>query len=207
MHYEIDHPLIKHKLTLMRNTKTGHKQFRELVSEITALIAYEATRKLETFETKVETPLAETTGYLLKNEVVLIPILRAAVGMLQGMFTLIPDAHVGFVGMYRDHISKEPVFYYEKFPLNLKNPHIFVVDPMLATGGSMVATIDLLKEKKFKAITSISIISAPEGIKKVEEAHPDVEIYTGSIDENLDANKYIVPGLGDAGDRIFGTDH
>ncbi|MCP5051589.1 MAG: uracil phosphoribosyltransferase [bacterium] len=207
MHYESDHPLVKHKLAIMRNINTGHKQFRELVSEITALIAYEATRHLETIETKVETPLAVTTGHMLKNEVVLVPILRAAVGMLEGMFTVMPNAHVGFVGMYRDHVSKEPVFYYEKFPLKLENPHFFVVDPMLATGGSMVATINLLKEKKCNSITSVSIISAPEGIKLVEEAHPDVAIYTGIIDESLDENKYIVPGLGDAGDRIFGTDH
>ncbi|MCP5054199.1 MAG: uracil phosphoribosyltransferase, partial [bacterium] len=137
----------------------------------------------------------------------LIPILRAAVGMLEGIQNIIPQARVGFVGMFRDPITKEPEFYYEKFPLGLDHPHFFVIDPMLASGGSMAATIGLLKEKDCTPITAVSIISAPEGIKRVEEAHPDVDIYTGNIDERLDENKYIVPGLGDAGDRIFGTNH
>ncbi len=205
MYYENSHPLVRHKLTVLRNVATKHKQFRELVSEITMLIAYDAMKHLETIPVPVDTPLAGTTGCKIKNDIVVIPILRAGVGMMEGMLNLVPNARVGFVGMYRDHITKEPVSYYEKLPRELTDPHFFVIDPMLATGGSFVAAIDLLKEKNFNAVTVISIISSPEGIRLVEEMHPDVDIYTGSIDECLDENKYIIPGLGDAGDRLFGT--
>jgi uracil phosphoribosyltransferase len=205
MYYESTHPLVKHKLTVLRNTVTQHKQFRELVSEITMLLGYDAMKDLEIEPLRVETPLAGTIGARLKNEVVVIPILRAGVGMLDGMLNLVPNARVGFMGIYRDHVTKEPVTYYEKVPKDLHNPVFFIIDPMLATGGSIIATIDLLKEEGYKDITVIAIISAPEGIKIVEDAHPDVKIYTGSIDECLDENKYIVPGLGDAGDRLFGT--
>jgi len=205
MYYENHHPLVKHKLTVLRNVVTKHKQFRELVGEITMLIAYDAMKHLETVPVTVDTPLAGTTGSEIKNDIVIIPILRAGVGMLEGMLNLVPTARVGFIGIYRHHDTKEPVSYYEKFPENLTDPHFFIIDPMLATGGSFVATIDLLKEKGFNVITIISVISAPEGIRRVEEAHPDVDIYTGSIDECLDENKYIIPGLGDAGDRLFGT--
>ena len=205
MYYESTHPLVKHKLTVLRNTVTQHKQFRELVSEITMLLGYDAMKDLEIEPLRVETPLAGTIGARLKNEVVIIPILRAGVGMLDGMLNLVPNARVGFMGIYRDHVTKEPVTYYEKVPKNLQNPVFFIIDPMLATGGSIIATIDMLKEEGYKDITVIAIISAPEGIKIVEDAHPDIKIYTGSIDECLDENKYIVPGLGDAGDKIFGT--
>ncbi|MCP5107605.1 MAG: uracil phosphoribosyltransferase [bacterium] len=205
MYYESTHPLVKHKLTVLRSSVTQHKQFRELVSEITMLLGYDAMKDLEIEPLRVETPLAGTVGARLKNEIIVIPILRAGVGMLDGMLNLVPNARVGFVGIYRDPETKQPVSYYEKLPNELVDPHFFIIDPMLATGGSIVATIDSLKEKGFTAITVIAIISAPEGIKLVEEAHPDVKIYTGSIDECLDENKYIVPGLGDAGDRLFGT--
>ena len=205
MYYESTHPLVKHKLTVLRNTVTQHKQFRELVSEITMLLGYDAMKDLEIEPLRVETPLAGTIGARLKNEGVIIPILRAGVGMLDGMLNLVPNARVGFMGIYRDHVTKEPVTYYEKVPKNLQNPVFFIIDPMLATGGSIIATIDMLKEEGYKDITVIAIISAPEGIKIVEDAHPDIKIYTGSIDECLDENKYIVPGLGDAGDRLFGT--
>lgn len=205
MYYESTHPLVKHKLTVLRNAVTQHKQFRELVSEITMLLGYESMKNLDIEPLQVETPLAGTIGARLKNDIVIIPILRAGVGMLDGMLNLVPNARVGFMGIYRDHETKEPVTYYEKLPQDLHSPSFFIIDPMLATGGSIISTIDLLKEKGFNDITVIAILSAPEGIKLVEEAHPDVKIYTGSIDECLDENKFIVPGLGDAGDRLFGT--
>lgn len=205
MYHESKHPLVKHKLTVLRSNITQHKQFRELVSEITMLLGYDAMTNLEIEPIKVETPLSGTMGARLKNEIVVVPILRAGVGMLEGMLSLVPNARVGFVGIYRDPETKMPISYYEKFPNDLHAPHFFVVDPMLATGGSIVATIDMLKERGFKTITVISIIASPEGMKLVEDSHPDVDLYVGSIDEYLDENKYIVPGLGDAGDRLFGT--
>lgn len=205
MYHESKHPLVKHKLTVLRSNITQHKQFRELVGEITMLLGYDAMTNLEIEPIKVETPLTGTMGARLKNEIVIVPILRAGVGMLEGMLSLVPNARVGFVGIYRDPETKMPVSYYEKFPSDLHSPHFFIVDPMLATGGSIVATIDMLKEKGFKTVTVISIIASPEGMKLVEESHPDVDIFVGSIDEYLDENKYIVPGLGDAGDRLFGT--
>lgn len=205
MYHENTHPLVKHKLTILRDAATPQQLFRELASELTMLIAYEAMRNLETTPVPVNTPLAGTIGCKIKNDIVIIPILRAGVGMLDGMLSLVPYARVGFVGMYRDQETKKPVPYYEKLPRDLKDPHFYVIDPMLATGRSIVATIDSLNEKGFDTITVISLISSPEGIKIVEEAHPDVDIYTGSIDECLDENQYIIPGLGDAGDRLFGT--
>ncbi len=205
MYYEIKHPLVKHKLTVLRNASTHHKQFRELANELTLLIAYDAMKNLETDPASVSTPLAGTTGFRIRNDIVIIPILRAGVGMLDGMLNLVPNARVGFVGMYRDHETKTPVSYYEKLPESLHYPRFYIIDPMLATGGSIVATIDSLKAKGFDNITVISLIAAPEGIKLVEEHHPEVNIFTGSIDECLDENKYIIPGLGDAGDRLFGT--
>lgn len=205
MYFEINHPLVKHKLTVMRNVETHHKQFRELANEITMLIAYDAMKNLETLPIRVDTPLACTTGSKIKNDIVIIPILRAGVGMLDGILNLVPNARVGFLGIYRDHESKRPVIYYEKFPRDLINPFFYIIDPMLATGGSIIAAIDMLKAKDFNTITVISIIAAPEGIRAVEGVHPDVNIFTGSIDECLDENKYIIPGLGDAGDRLYGT--
>ncbi|MCP4216053.1 MAG: uracil phosphoribosyltransferase [bacterium] len=205
MYFESNHPLVKHKLTVLRSNVTQHKQFRELVGEITMLLGYDAMKNLETVAMQVETPLANATGVRLKSDIVVIPILRAGVGMLEGMLSLVPNARVGFVGLYRDQETKQPISYYEKLPKGLRDPHFFIIDPMLATGGSIVASIDLLKEKGYKTIDIICLISSPEGIRLVEESHPDVNIYTGSIDECLDENKYIVPGLGDAGDRLFGT--
>lgn len=205
MHFESTHPLIKHKLTALRNTNTSHKQFRELVMEITMLLGYVAMEHLETGPFPVVTPMTETIGQKLVSDVVVIPILRAGVGMLEGILNLVPNARVGFVGMYRDHDTKLPVTYYEKLPQNLVKPHFFIIDPMLATGGSVSASITALKEKGYKDITVIAIISAPEGIRLVEEEHPDIKIYTASVDQCLDENKYIIPGLGDAGDRLFGT--
>ena len=205
MHQEINHPFLKHKLTALRDQKTEHKEFRELANEITMLICYEALKNIEIEDYKIQTPMAPMVGKRMKNDIVVVPILRAGVGMLDGLLTLVPNARVGFVGMYRDHDTKRPVEYYCKLPEDVKNPLVFIIDPMLATGGSVVATVDLLKQKGFNNIVLVSIISAPEGIKAVEDAHPDVQIFTGNIDLHLDDNKYIIPGLGDAGDRLFGT--
>jgi uracil phosphoribosyltransferase len=191
MHHEINHPFLKHKLTAL--------------NEITMLICYEALKNIEIEDYTIETPMSPMIGKRMKNDIVVVPILRAGVGMLDGILTLVPNARVGFVGMYRDHDTKMPVEYYSKLPEDVKNPLVFIIDPMLATGGSVVATIDLLKKRGFNNIVLISIISAPEGIKTVEDAHPDVPIFTGNIDDHLDDNKYIIPGLGDAGDRLFGT--
>ncbi len=205
MYHEINHPFLKHKLTALRDENTKHKEFRELANEITMLICYEALKNIEIEDYEIKTPMCKMTGKRMSNEIVVVPILRAGVGMLDGILTLVPNARVGFVGMYRDHDTKQPVEYYSKLPEDVKNPLVFLIDPMLATGGSVVATIDLLKNKGFNNIVLISIISAPEGIKTVEAAHPDVQIFTGNVDEYLDNNKYIIPGLGDAGDRLFGT--
>jgi uracil phosphoribosyltransferase len=205
MYYEINHPLLKHKIAILRDIHTGHKEFRELTSEITMLIAYEALKNVEIEDYEIETPLTKTIGKTIKNDIVIIPILRAGIGMLDGILKLVPNARVGFVGVYRDHDTKKPVLYYEKLPENLKNPIAFVIDPMLATGGSFVKTIDIIKERGIKNINIVSVISTMEGIDTIIKYHPDVDIYTGNIDEKLNDNKYIVPGLGDAGDRLFGT--
>lgn len=205
MYVEINHPLIKQKMTLLRDKETKVKQFRELAKEITILVAYEAMKDLEVEKVDVTTPIAKTTGYKIKNDIVIVPVLRAGVGMLDGVLNLAPKARVGFIGMYRDSKTKEPIAYYEKLPENLVDPYFFVIDPMVATGGSLIATIDLIKKKGHRKISIISILSAPEGISAVNEAHPDVKIFTGVVDEGLNEEKYIVPGLGDAGDRLFGT--
>lgn len=206
MYYEVTHPLVKHKLTVLRNNVTQHKQFRELVSEITILLGYEAMKNLDIEPLKVETPLAGTVGAKLRSDIVVIPILRAGMGMLEGMLSLSPNARAGFVGIYPDPVTKQPISYAEKLPQGLMFPHYFIIDPMLATGNSIVAAINTLKENNCRPITVITLISAPEGIKRVEEIHPDVDIYTASIDECLDEHNYIVPGLGNAGDRLFGTE-
>jgi uracil phosphoribosyltransferase len=205
MYQEIKHPFLTHKLTAFRDINTSHKEFRELASEITMLICYEALKNIEVEDYEIKTPMTVMTGKRVKNDIVVVPILRAGVGMLDGILSLVPNARVGFLGIYRDHDTKLPVEYYSKLPENLTNPMVFIIDPMLATGGSVVAAIDILKKQGYSNIVLISIISAPEGIKIVEDAHPDVEIFTGSVDEYLDDNKYIVPGLGDAGDRLYGT--
>ena len=202
----VDHPLIQHKISLMRDRNTGTKEFRDLVSEIATLLCYEATRDLPTEEVEVETPIAlARTHVLAGRKLALVPILRAGLGMVDGMLTLIPAAKVGHIGLYRDPETLEPVEYYCKLPDDCANREVFVVDPMLATGGSSAAAIQMLKDKGVKNIHLMVIIAAPEGVKKMQEAHPDVDIYIGALDDHLNEHGYIVPGLGDAGDRIFGT--
>ncbi len=202
----MDHPLIQHKIGYIRRKDTGTKDFRQTISEIAQLICYEATRDLELAEVEIETPICKTTVKELKGKkMAIIPILRAGLGMVDGMLTLIPAAKVGHIGLYRDPDTHEPVEYYCKLPADCNEREVFVVDPMLATGGSSVAAIQMLKDKGCKKIHFMCIIAAPEGIKRMTEAHPDVDIYVGALDDHLNEHAYIVPGLGDAGDRIFGT--
>ena len=202
----MDHPLIQHKIGYIRRKDTGTKDFRETISEIAMLICYEATRDLELADVEIETPICKTTVKELKGKkLAVIPILRAGLGMVDGMVTLIPTAKVGHIGLYRDPETHEPVEYYCKLPADCSEREVFVVDPMLATGGSSVAAIQMLKDKGCRKIHFMCIIAAPEGVKKMTEAHPDVDLYIGAMDEHLNENAYIVPGLGDAGDRIFGT--
>ncbi|MCG8569156.1 MAG: uracil phosphoribosyltransferase [Spirochaetes bacterium] len=205
MIYESKHALLKHKLTVLRDKNTHYKEFRNLVDEITMLILYEALADIEIKDIEVETPLETTIGKALVNDIVIVPVLRAGVGMMDGCLRLIPNARVGFVGMYRDPETKKPVEYYEKLPEKLSKPIFYIIDPMLATGGSLIATIDLIKRKGYKNIKVLTIISSPEGIETLEKSHPDVDIYTGNIDRSLNDHKYILPGLGDAGDRLYGT--
>ena len=202
----LDHPLIQHKLSIMRDKNTGTNQFRELVGEIAALMCYEATRNLPTQEVEVETPVATAKVKVLAGKkLAIIPILRAGLGMVDSMVTLIPSAKIGHIGLYRDPVTHLPVEYYCKLPEDIEQRVVFVVDPMLATGGSAIAAIDFLKKRGCKNIIMMNIIGCPEGIAAVQAAHPDVELYLASVDERLNEHKYIVPGLGDAGDRIFGT--
>ena len=205
MLHEIQHPLLQHKLTALRAKETGSKEFRELASEITLLLAYEALKEVEVEDVEIETPLEGMTGKRLKGDIVIVPVLRAGVGMLDGMLSLVPTAKVGFVGMYRDPETKEPVEYYCKLPENVTNPLGIIIDPMLATGGSLAATVDLLKRQGIERVVIISILSAPEGVAAVEARFPDIPIYTAAVDRYLNDRKYIVPGLGDAGDRLYGT--
>ena len=199
----MDHPLIQHKIGIMRRVDTGSKDFRTLVSEVAMLECYEATRNLELSDVEIDTPICKTT--VKGKKLAVVPILRAGLGMVDGMLEMIPAAKVGHIGMYRDPKTAEPVEYYCKLPADCANREVFVVDPMLATGGSAVAALDLLKQKGVKNIHFMCIIAAPEGVKKLTEAHPDVDLYIGALDDHLNEKKYIVPGLGDAGDRIFGT--
>lgn len=202
----MDHPLIQHKITCIRREDLGSKEFREIVGEIAALMCYEATRDLKLQDVKIKTPICETVGKELSGKkLAVVPILRAGLGMVEGMLSLIPAAKVGHIGLYRDPDTFEPVEYYCKLPADCDEREVFVVDPMLATGGSSVAAIQLLKEKGVKNIRFMCIIAAPEGVERMREEHPDVDIYIGALDERLNEHKYIVPGLGDAGDRIFGT--
>lgn len=205
MHEEIRHPCVQHKLALIRDKDTGYKKFRELATEITMFVCYEALKHVRVKHLEIETPVAKASCHKIADELVVVPILRAGVGMLEGILGLVPTARVGFVGMYRDENTKEPVAYYEKLPPQTKGGMCIVVDPMLATGGSTVAAIDLLKKNGAGSIVVVCIVTCPEGIATVEKAHPDVQIYTASIDSHLNEKKYIVPGLGDAGDRLFGT--
>ncbi|MBU2678071.1 MAG: uracil phosphoribosyltransferase [Gammaproteobacteria bacterium] len=203
----IEHPCVQHKLAVIRNVKTGHKRFRELSKEITKFVCYEALKNIKTKEVTVTTPVAEATCRKIDTDIVVIPILRAGIGMLEGILELVPTARVGFVGLYRDEDTKLPVTYYERYPPQIEGGTCIVIDPMLATGGSTVAALDLLKAKGADNIIVVCIVSCPEGIALVEKAHPDVLIYAAAIDEELNEKKYIVPGLGDAGDRLFGTSH
>lgn len=202
----MDHPLIQHKIGFIRRTDTGTKDFRETISEIAMLICYEATRSLPLKDVEIETPICKTTAKeLAGKKLAIVPILRAGLGMVDGMLQMIPAAKVGHIGLYRDPETLEPVEYYCKLPADCADREVFVVDPMLATGGSSVAAIQMLKDKGCKKIHFMCIIAAPEGVEKMKEAHPDVDMYIGSLDEKLNDHGYIVPGLGDAGDRIFGT--
>ena len=202
----MDHPLIQHKIGYIRRKDTGTKDFRQTISEIAQLICYEATRDLELSEVEIETPICKTTVMELKGKkLAIVPILRAGLGMVDGMLELVPVAKVGHIGLYRDPETHEPVEYYCKLPADCAEREVFVVDPMLATGGSSVAAIQMLKDKGCKKIHFMCIIAAPEGVKRMQEAHPDIDLYIGALDDHLNENAYIVPGLGDAGDRIFGT--
>ena len=203
----IDHPCVQHKLAIIRDIDTGHKRFRELATEITKFICYEALKNIKTKEVTVQTPVAKAICRKIDTDIVVIPILRAGVGMLEGILELVPTARVGFVGLYRDEATKLPVTYYERFPPQIEGGTCIIIDPMLATGGSTLAAIDLLKEQGADNIIVICIVTCPEGIELVEEAHPDVLIYAAAIDDELNEKKYIVPGLNDAGDRLFGTSH
>ncbi len=206
MLYVVDHPLIKHKLTIMRKVDTGPKEFRELLREITLLIAYEATRHIEAHEIEVETPLEKTKGYYINDkDIVIVPILRAGLGMVDGILELLPNASVGHIGIYRDPETLRAIDYYFKIPKITDNSEIFVLDPMLATGVSAVDAISKIEQVGAKRITFISLISSPEGVKALEDTHPDVDIYTASLDRQLNDHGYILPGLGDAGDRLFRT--
>ena len=204
--YIMDHPLIQHKIGLIRRKDTGTKDFRQTISEIAMLICYEATRELKLADVEIETPICQTTVKELSGKkMAIVPILRAGLGMVDGMLNLIPAAKVGHIGLYRDPETLKPVEYYCKLPADCAEREVFVVDPMLATGGSSVAAIRMLKEKGCRNIHFMCIIAAPEGIQAMKEAHPDVDVYVGALDEKLNDHGYIVPGLGDAGDRIFGT--
>lgn len=204
--FVLNHPLITHKLTILRDENTGTKKFREVVSEIAALLCYEATRDARLEEVEIETPIAKMkTGKVKEDNYAVIPILRAGLGMVGGIINVMPNAKVGHIGLYRDEESFLPVEYYYKVPDEIDEKVAMIVDPMLATGGSVVATIDKLKEDGVKNIKFLCIVAAPEGIEFVESHHPDVQIYCATVDKGLNANKYITPGLGDAGDRIFGT--
>ncbi len=202
----LDHPLIQHKLALLRKKTTSVKEFRELVSEISGLMCYEATRNLPTEEVMIQTPIAQAKCRMLAGKkLAIVPVLRAGLGMVDSMVDLIPSAKIGHIGLYRDPETHLPVEYYCKLPEDIGNRVVFVVDPMLATGGSAIAAIDFLKKHGCKHIVMMNIIGCPEGVSAVQAAHPDVEVYLAALDEKLNEHAYIVPGLGDAGDRIFGT--
>ena len=202
----LNHPLIQHKITMMRMKETNTKDFRELANEISLLMAYEVTRDLPLKDVEIETPICKTVAKQVAGRSIgVVPILRAGLGMVDGILTLVPNAKVGHIGLYRDPETHQPVEYYCKLPVDAQDRTLIVVDPMLATGGSAVAGIQFLKDRGCKDIKLMNLIAAPEGVKAVTDAHPDVEIYIASLDEKLNEHAYIVPGLGDAGDRLFGT--
>lgn len=201
----MNHPLISHKITMLRSVDTDTRDFRNLVSEIGHLMGYEATRDLPLVDTEIDTPLCHTQGHVLPHQVCLVPILRAGLGMVDAMLTLIPAARVGHIGLYRDPASLKPVEYYCKLPTDVSERIVMVLDPMLATGGSAAAAIGFLKARGVRTIKLVNILGAPEGVETVQREHPDVDIYLGALDERLNDHGYILPGLGDAGDRLFGT--
>ena len=205
MHEEIRHPCVQHKLALIRDLDTGHKKFRELATEITMFVCYEALKEVRTERVSVRTPVGEAKCRKIAEDIVVVPILRAGVGMLEGILELAPTARVGFLGMYRDEETAEPVAYYQRLPHQSSTGLNIIIDPMLATGGSTVAAIDAVKAAGAKEIVVVCIVTCPEGLETVEAAHPDVKVYAASIDSHLNEQKFIVPGLGDAGDRLFGT--
>ena len=201
----LNHPLITHKLTQMRRKETGTKDFRENLDEIAELMAYEVCRDLPVEPVDIETPVAPCTGYQLSKEVVIVPILRAGIGLLDGIRRLVPTAKVGFIGLYRDEKTLQPHEYFAKFPKDLDKAVVMIVDPMLATGGSALAAIHSIKERGAKNIKLVCLVGVPEGVRAVQKEYPEVDIYLAALDDHLNGNGYIVPGLGDAGDRIFGT--
>ena len=202
----VDHPLVKHKMTLLRSKHTDVQRFRDIMQELSMFVAYEATRTIPLTESTCETPLMECKGHLIPaQKIAVIPILRAGLGMVDGLLRFIPMANVGHIGLYRDHDTLEPIEYYSKFPSKLSEMEVFVVDPMLATGGSVAKAIEIVKKTGAKKIRFLCVVSCPEGVKCLQEAHPDVDIYTCSLDEKLNDKGYILPGLGDAGDRLYGT--
>lgn len=201
-----DHPLIQHKLTILRKKETSSMEFRRLVSEISSLMAYEVTRDMELRDIEIETPIEKCIGKeIAGKKIVIVPILRAGIGMVDGVLTIIPGARVGHIGLYRDPNTLKPVSYYAKLPGEVEDRTVIILDPMLATGGSLIAAIDEVKRQGATSIKTLNLLAAPEGIKAVEEAHPDVDIYVSAIDRELNDHGYILPGLGDAGDRLFGT--
>ena len=202
----MDHPLIQHKITMLRDKNTGSKEFRELISEVTMLMCYEATRDLPLKQVEIETPMVVTKANVISGrKLAIVPILRAGIGMVDGILNLLPAAKVGHIGLYRDHDTHEPVEYYCKLPVDVADREVIVLDPMLATGGSAIDAISKIKERGVKQIKFMCIIAAPEGVEALMNAHPDVQVYIGALDGHLNEDKYIIPGLGDAGDRIFGT--
>jgi uracil phosphoribosyltransferase len=201
----LDHPLIDHKMAIIRNKNTGPKEFRESVFEIGMLLTYELSKNFKSVPVEVETPMEKTTCYVLEKPVVIVPILRAGLGMVEGIHTIIPQAKIGHVGLYRDEKTFEPVWYFCKLPPNITEAVVLVVDPMLATGGTVSKTIDILKERGVKKIKYVGIVGCPEGVARLQKDHPDVPIYLAALDSHLNANGYIYPGLGDCGDRLFGT--
>ena len=202
----LNHPMVKHKISILRDEKTSTKEFRELISEIAMLLCYEALKDAQLEEFEVTTPIAKTKGYRInEKKYAFVPILRAGMGMVDGVLTLMPNAKIGHIGLYRNEETLEPVKYYCKLPNNIENKEVFLLDPMLATGGSGSAAISMLKRDGVKKIKFLSIIASPEGLEKIKKDHPDVQIYCANVDEKLNENGYIIPGLGDAEDRIYGT--
>ena len=205
MYEHINHPCVQHKLAIIRDVGTGHKRFRELATEITQFLCYEALKNIKVKEVTVQTPVAEAVCHKIDTDLVVVPILRAGVGMLDGILELVPTARVGFIGLYRDEVTIEPVSYYMRLPTQTKGGTCIIIDPMLATGGSTAAAIDLLKQHGAAHIVVVCIVTCPEGLRRIEHSHSDVPVYTAAIDAHLNDKKFIVPGLGDAGDRLFGT--